>query len=318
LRRRQLVPLEVVMPEIRRRRVLHRFIRDRGVVVPVAATAAGLAMIGWGWLLQGRDYLPDLLLQVGSSLVLLVPLVLLGWMLEARMRRTEDRAHDIASGLAEIRSQVDDLGEATRSLIRSERADWEDAIEKARRAPDQETIAGLLRDAATLSVVASEGVRVGVPHTDLRLRFVPGPAAEVPLVLEEAGGTQVSELTWRPGEPFQVVARSVAEMLVARDAYPGDDDYDSGRLVMALLDVIEAGVAARTGRLPHPLGPLIELPNPQWAIASDGLHCRVRKYHIPAERLLDTAEDWRGHMLAKSWVDRTSFLQAYDLTLAIV
>jgi hypothetical protein len=286
-------------------------------VVPVAATAAGVAMIGWGWLLAGRDYLPDLLLQLGSSLVLLVPLVLLGWMLEARMRRTEDQAHDIASGLAEIRSQVDDLGEATRSLIRSEHADWQDAIEKARRAPDQEAIAGLLRDAAALSAVASTGVRAGVPRTDLRLRFVPGPDVELRLVLEQANGTRVSELTWRPDEPFHAVARWVADVLMARDAYPGDDGYDSGRPLMDLLDVIEVGVAARTGRLPHPLGPLIELPNPQWAVASDGLHCRERKYHIPAERLLDTAEDWRGHMLGKSWVDQTSFLQAYDLTLAI-
>src|SRR4051812_21930032 len=190
----------MVMPQIRRVNVVRRFIRDRGVVWPVAATVAGVAMIGWGWLLRGRTYLPDLLLQLGSSLVLLVPLVLLGWMLEARMRRTEDQAHDIASGLAEIRSQVDDLGEATRSLIRGERSDWEDAIEKARRALDQETVAGLLRDAARLSAVASAGVRVEVPRTDLRLRFVPGPAAELPLLLEQASGTRISDLTWGPGE----------------------------------------------------------------------------------------------------------------------
>lgn len=306
------------MPEMRRRRDIRRFVRDRGVVLPVAATMAGVAMIGWGWLIRGREYLPDLALQLGSSLVLLVPLVLLGWMLEARMRRTEDQAHDIASGLAEMRSQVDDIGEATRSFIRSERADWDDAIEKARRAPDQETITGLLRDAALLSAVASAGVRVQVPRTDLRLRFVPGPAAELPLLLEQTSGTRISDLTWSPGEPFHAVARSMAEVLVARYAYPGDDGYDSSALLTDLLDVIEVGVAARTGRPPHALGPLIELPNAQWAIASDGLHCRERRYHIPAERLLDTAEDWRGHMLAKSWVDRTSFLQAYELALAIV
>jgi hypothetical protein len=275
-------------------------------------------MIGWGWLLRGRDYLPDLLLQVGSSLVLLVPLVLLGWILEARLRDTEDQAHHIASGLAEMRSQVDDLSEATRNLIQRESADWDETIRKARRAPDQKLIAGLLRDGALMSAVASAGVRVEVPRTDLRLRFVPGPATELPLVVEQAHGARIGTLTWRPGEPFQTVARSVADVLTARDAYPGDDRYDSSQLLTDLLDVIEAGVAARTGRLPHALGPLIELPNAQWAVASDGLHCLVRKYHIPAERLLDTAEDWRAHMLGKPWVDHTSFLQAYDLALAIV
>lgn len=275
-------------------------------------------MIGWGWLLRGRDYLPDLLLQVGSSLVLLVPLVLLGRILETRLRDTADQAHHIASGLAEMRSQVDDLSEATRNLIQRERADWDEAIRKARSAPDQKLIAGLLRDGALMSAVASAGVRVEVPRTDLRLRFVPGPVTELPLVVEQAYGTRIGTLTWRPGEPFQTVARSVAEVLTARDAYPGDDRYDSSQLLTDLLDVIETGVAARTGRLPHALGPLIELPNAQWAVASDGLHCLVRKYHIPAERLLDTAEDWRAHMLGKPWVDHTSFLQAYDLALAIV
>lgn len=294
---------------IRRVRTLRRILLDRGVLLPVAATVVGFAMIGYGWVIEGRAYLPDLLLQLGSSLVLLVPLVLLGWLLEARMRRAEDQAHDIADGLARVRSQVDDLGEATRSLVLQERTDWTDTIRRAREAPDQELVCGLLRNAALLTAVAADGVRVPVPGSEMRLRFVPDPAAELPLTVERPDGGRLTELRWAPGEPADAVARTVAEVTQAHG--PGRD------VVMALLDVIEVGVAACTGGLPHTLGPLIELPNAQWAIATDGLHCRPRNYHIPVERLRDTAEDWRGHMLAKEWVDEPAFLEAYDLAVSL-
>lgn len=292
---------------IRRARTLRRILLDRGVLLPVAATVVGFAMIGYGWVIEGRAYLPDLLLQLGSSLVLLVPLVLLGWLLEARMRRAEDQAHDIADGLARMRSQVDDLGEATRSLVLRERTDWADTIRRARENPGQELVTGLLRNAALLTAVSAEGVRVPVPGSDARVRFVPAPGSELPLIVERPDGGRLTELRWRPDEPAEAVARAVSE--VTQSHAPGRD------VVMALLDVIEVGITATTGG--HPLGPLIELPNAQWAIASDGLHCRPRKYHIPADRLTDTAEDWRGHMLTKDWVNEPEFLQAYDLAVSL-
>lgn len=298
------------------KRPLRRIIWDRGVVLPVAATVVGFAMIGLGWVLEGSAYLPDLLLQLGSSLVLLVPLVLLGWLLEARMRNTENQAYDIATGLAQVRSQVDDLGEATRSLVLRERVDWADTIRRAREAPEQELVSGLLRNAALLSAVSPDGVRVGMPGTDLRVRFVPEAGGELPVTVEQPDGAQVAALRWRPDEPAGAVTLAVAEAVAAYDPR-ADTTADEPDLFTRLLDVIEVGVAACTGDLPHPLGPLVELPNAQWAVASDGLHCRTRKYHVPVERLRDTAEDWRGHMLGKPWVDRASYLQAYDLAVAL-
>ena len=76
--------------------------RDRSVLMLCIVTLTGIGLVAGGWLIQGRTYTPLLLLQLGGSLVLLVPLALLGLMLEDRVRRAENQLRDTAVQLSTL------------------------------------------------------------------------------------------------------------------------------------------------------------------------------------------------------------------------
>jgi hypothetical protein len=74
---------------------------------------------------------------------------------------------------------------------------------------------------------------------------------------------------------------------------------------------IRLGLERRDAASGRGLGPLVELANDQWAIATDGMYSLDRHYHIPANRLTDISEDWDSHMTGKPWVDPGKFGDAY-------
>lgn len=58
--------------------------------------------------------------------------------------------------------------------------------------------------------------------------------------------------------------------------------------------------------------------NKQWAVTDAGLHSiEPYQYEIPAERLLETANDstklydWPYHMAEKTWIDMAAFEEAF-------
>ncbi|MEV6346503.1 hypothetical protein [Actinoplanes sp. NPDC051851] len=76
--------------------------------------------------------------------------------------------------------------------------------------------------------------------------------------------------------------------------------------------MVRLAVSGRSGRAAVSLAEVIELPNPQWAVCTDGLRCRQRHYHIPALRLIAGTEDWPAYMSRHSWVDPALFKEAYE------
>ena len=296
---------------------------DRGVLLAVLATVAGIGMVAAGWIMSGSSYLPDVLLQVGSALVMLVPLVLLGWMIEVRLRRTEQRATSIATELTEVRqtvARIDDVGAATRARQEASRDYLERALAAVSEQPIGRNVARLLDVAIGASVVAGAGVRVTIPGTELRLRLnLESGAADQGLLLtiEHLDGTPIHEVGWPPDAAADTAAVDVADALVVHNLYPGDDRFDASALLRDVLETVRTGIIARTGPGARLLGPLIEIPGRQWAIASDGLYSLDRDYRIPAMRLWDSGEDWRGHMLSKQWVDRDDFLETYQVARAL-
>jgi hypothetical protein len=304
-------------------RTTRTLLRDRSLVGSVTITLVGAGMIAVGWVMSGPTYLPDVLLQVGSSLVLVIPLVQLGLMIENRLRRAEQRTASMVSELAGVRdavSRLDQVGTTTRALIESSRESWEAALAAVSDAPTQRNVARLVDRATSAGMLASGGFRVRIPGTELRLRYVLVPAAADPalrLTLERVDAEPVHSLMWTAGTPVETIARDIAEAAAALRLYPGDAEYDASRLLGDLLAGVRHGVVARDGDRPRRLGALVEVPGTQWAIADDGLYCLERDYRIPLERVGGTSEDWRSHMLAKSWVDRDDFLTAYGIASSV-
>lgn len=281
------------------------FLRDRSVLALGVVTIAGVTLVAAGWCIQGRAYVPGLLMQLGTSLMLLVPLALLGFMLEDRIRRTEEKVRAAAE-------QLDALTAITRERLSEHRRQREDLLRGAQREPTQAAIRGLLSDALEIGAVATSGGRVMIPGSSLRLRFR-SDDADIVARTEEMDGTVLEELRWRAGESAGTFAERLAVRLTAMSQYPRDRSFDPTTVFQQLLKLLEVGVESRTGERPYDLGPLIEIPNEQWAISSEGLFSLQRPYHISAERIINSHEDWPRYMRSQSWVDMQAFDQAYSL-----
>jgi len=268
-------------------------------------TLVGITLVTLGWVIQGRAYVPGLLMQLGTSLMLLVPLALLGFVLENRMRRAEEQIRATVA-------QLDTLTAVTRQQLSEHRRQREELFDTAQRDPAQGTIRLLLAEAAEIEAVVASGARVALPGTTLRLRFRP-VGTDVVAQAEEADGTIRGTVAWHEGESAAIFSERLAGELRSMDRYPGDSSFDPSAVLHQLLKLVQLGIEARTGVRSHDLGPLIEVPNEQWAISSDGLFSLTRPYRIPAKRILESHEDWPRYMSNQAWVNVPSFEEAYQL-----
>jgi hypothetical protein len=289
----------------------------------VGAAVLGTLLVVAGWVMQGRDYVPGLLLQIGSSLLLAVPLLLLGRVLEARLRRTEARAESISSGLADVRTQLDeatarieDLGDATRERIQQQREDDQSALRAAEQDISHASLVDLLARATRSGVVAAQGIRVQVPGAARWLRIRLDDRDGLPaltLTLENRAGRAPEPVRWPAGEPPQALAERLIDALHATGAPAAADLFDATELFRRVLGTLRCGFDNLGG-----LGgvcAIIEAPNDQWAITTDGLRSFQPPYRIPTERMLDLGEDWPRHMRQKDWVDDEKFIDAYRVAL---
>jgi uncharacterized membrane protein len=280
-------------------------IRDRSVLALAAVTVAGITLVASGWVIQGQAYVPGLLMQLGTSMMLLVPLALLGFILENRMRRAEEQIRATAA-------QLDTLTAVTRQRLAEHRQQREDLFSAANRNPTQEMLRSLLGEAVEVGAIAAGGARVQLPGHPIRVRFRPDDA-DVAAQAEEPDGTALGLVPWHAGEPVTIFAERLAARLRAVDRYPGDSSFDPTALLQRLLKLVQLGIEARTGERARDLGPLIETPNEQWAISSEGLFSLQRPYHIPVRRIIGSHEDWPRYMRTQAWVDAAAFDEAYLL-----
>src|SRR5215475_6674180 len=134
--------------------------RFSGGTVPTAVTVTGLAMIAAAWPLRNTSYWSGLLLQVGGTLSLLVPLLLLGRMLERWVERRESRGGIIPSDLSEIpprihtgAAELDARGQLTRQHLVDRHQEHERLFILAEREPTQARIRQLLRYTSNIEAI---------------------------------------------------------------------------------------------------------------------------------------------------------------------
>lgn len=284
-------------------------VRDRVFLVLGAVTVSGVALIAIGWVIQGKSYVPGLLQQLGSSLMLLVPLALLGFLLEGRLQRAEQQLRE---NREQLHSLVDTLTEVTRERLAATRRQQNQMFDEAKQAPSRPTLHALLAEAALMGAIAGSGVRVRVPETDLRLRFLArGP--DIAATVEDADGTPLGKVEWDPAETAASFAHELAGVLRKLGKYPGDHNYDPGLLFQRLLETVQLGVRWATGEDPRQLGPLIEVPNEHWAISTEGLYSLDQHYHIRADQITGGQLGWQRHVRSLGWVDEAAFDAAYAL-----
>ncbi len=121
-------------------------------------------------------------LEIGATLLLVVPLVFVERALERRVERVRSSTEESVGKVEEdVQTLRDEVGEATSGIgeLRAEFLDQvgqrrehdESAVTEAREAISWESIAALFDRAESLSAVSGAGVRVKLPHVWDRVRF---------------------------------------------------------------------------------------------------------------------------------------------------
>jgi len=280
-------------------------IKERSVLVLGSVTAVGIALVALGWSIQGSSYLPGLLMQLGTSMMLLVPLALLGLMLEDRIRHTEEELRTTAA-------RLETLTAVTRERLAAGRQQRDRLYETAKRAPQQHLLRALIEDAMEIGAIDPLGARVQVPGTSMRLRFRRQDSS-IQVQVEELDGSPLAHLAWDEGETPETFTQRLAGQLKAINRYPGDADYDPATILRRLLETVHLGVRARTGEHSDDVGHLIEVPNEHWVVSSEGLYSLQHHYHISTHSLISSHDDWPRHMRTMAWVDTAAFEEAYHL-----
>jgi hypothetical protein len=300
-------------------------------LILVVATLIGVLLVAAGWLIQGEEYLPGLLLQVGSSLVLLVPLLLLGRLLERRVRRTEQNTQALVSGLDDVQATVnantrrlDAMSDITRERIRDEQAADEASLRAAEADPTYERIRTLLGRTRDLQAISASGLRVAIAGSRRRVRLEPAERQETPsdppslrLVIEEEDGRPLRTVSWYRTEPTEEMTQRIERQLRDLSGDTGDVAFDATELLRQLLASLRLAIETHNGARPHELGSLAEVVNEQWAIADEGVYALDSEYSISRDRLVSTGEDWPTFMSSKPWVDGHRFQQAYRIALQL-
>jgi len=261
---------------------------------------------------------------VGGTLSLLVPLLLLGRMLERWVERRESRGGIIPSDLSEIpprihtgAAELDARGQLTRQHLVDRHQEHERLFILAEREPTQARIRQLLRYTSDIEAIPESGLRVGLRLLPVWLRFRVGDSAtDIAITVEDRAGRVIADGSWAPEQSERALLAKVARLAKQREPVvrrQGETPPVLSRLVAAL----RLAASARTGSREHDLGQLVEVVNEQWAISSDALFCLDRYYRVPASQLVDGRLDVRQHVLAKSWVKRDLFEEAFQTSTAL-
>jgi hypothetical protein len=289
--------------------------------------AFGGGLIFAGWQLESRDYLSSLLLEMGVTALLVVPLLWIEQLFERRLEAAAEEAREQVSGVAqeltavsqrleETRRGLSDLqGEMAERLQAAADADFR-LVRQARENVSLESVRALLNRAEELGALSPHGLRVVVPGQLERLRFrhvneldstgidaSPEPAIWVSV--EDATGAEIGiRAVWRPDDDPVDTLLALAEAWKRAGSYPGDHAINAEWIFERLITSLDIAIQGRRTRGDHQLHPLIEMLSAHWAMTDYGLEHVPDYYVIPRIELTSEngLEHWRKR--EKVWVEQ--------------
>lgn len=254
----------------------------------------------------------------------MVPLLLLGRTLERWVERRESRGGIIPSDLSDIPPRIhaaadefDARGQLTRQQLVDRHQERERLFVLAEREPTQTRIRQLLRYTSDIEAIPKSGLRVGLRLLPVWLRFRAGDSAtDIAITVEDRAGRVIADGSWAPEQPERALLAEVARLTKQKVSVVRRRE-ETPPVLNRLVAALRLAASARTGSRGHDLGQLVEVVNEQWAISSDALFCLDRYYRVPASQLVDARLDVRQHVLAKPWVRRDLFEEAFQTATAL-
>lgn len=300
--------------------------RNRALLI-FLLLALGLSAIGVGFALasNAEAYVSSSLLEIGATLLLVVPLVFVERLLERRVEsvraatqktvgKVEEDVKALREEVGEATSRIGELSAEFENRLGEQRRADESAIEEAKEATSWESIASLFDRATSLKSVSAAGIRVKLPGLWERVHFRPvtteppdGEHTEpmIWLSVEDAHGQDVGvRAIWKRGEKAVDPLLQLVDAWQKKGTYPGGSALDPDQLFTGLVEALELAIQSRTSeRGIEALHPLIEKVNDHWAITDFGLeYLGEPEYPIKKEDIASDPVSKREHMLEKTWV----------------
>ena len=315
--------------------MLSRIVRNLWLLAVVALEAVGLALLVLSFAIES-DRWAGVMVEFGSTLIMFAPLVLLGRNLERRIDRvrqaqfdfeaqqeeTASRVAALAEEVAHTRAQVkqthDELSRAVVTRLAANRKRDEELFRSVEAAPSHRVLSNALIRASVLGLIATAGCRVQLRQAPMYLWFQRAKRvtwfkrrrADLRLILQRTDGDPVRLIPWPRSRSVEDILTTVGEAVQASGDYPGDTVFEPGRVFADLSALFEVA-------LKQPVGPLVQLCPPQWAITSQAITSIDPEHSctIDLGKIGDVGTYEK--MIATSWLDRDSFDSACDCAKAL-
>jgi hypothetical protein len=292
--------------------------------------AVGAAVLIGGWRVEG--YAQSLMLGLGVTILLAVPVVFVGQALSTQVEGVRDTAEVVAGKVEALRQQMGapaamtDLDGLAASIDRDLRQSDEDTFSAYAAVPAWSNLAAILARAAQLDAIPASGVRVDLlTGSGDRLRVLRSPEGQssgrrfLKLSLEDVGGVPIEMVDWEEGTPIDEPLASITLALQRIARYPGAP-IRAQEVFARLGTVIRTAVEIRrTGAVPD-LPALFEIAGGgQWGLTTFGVQALdngVYSYTVTYDRLHE--EGFIRHVAAKGWVVKKDFEDAYYAATALM
>ena len=244
------------------------------------------------------------LVEIGVTIMLLVPLLLLTGLVERQMRgvreaqaeieatqaQTSERIEQLVADVAETREQVsrtrEELAETMKERLtrvaEAERA-MVDALESN---PSMTATRDALKRATELRLINDFGVCIPVGRSTF-LRFLPVPTQTYPgawstgetwpddvLVCRLGFGQELGgELLWSEKQTVEEFLESLAIRLRSVDNYPGDEKFSQQAPLVSLKRILSLALDEnRSGSVSGLRGIIAFIPNGGWTFTAEGIY----------------------------------------------
>jgi hypothetical protein len=271
----------------------------------------GLLFSAWASDRAGSSFLSGLLVEIGVTLFLLVPILTVTRRLEQRVVEAEDENRRQVSDLrqrvedaeATIVRTASELSEAIGERARVERVRLEQVFEELESDTSREGVLRALAEGRKRGFTGRSGPRVSLPYTNLYIRFqLIGES--LTLSLEAIDGKSVARHVWPKGQSTDDAFVAVAGILRREGMYPGDSAYRPGECFIELKRLLLTASRAEA-RGQSEVRDVIQIFGNQWVLTDENVVSVDPLYAISRKRLSES--DWREHMHEKTWLEAQDF-----------
>ncbi|MCW3813714.1 hypothetical protein ONA91_04475 [Micromonospora sp. DR5-3] len=295
----------------------------------VVATVAGIGTL-LAALAMTSDGLGDwgagVLVNIGASVLLIVPVYILTKRLDKRIERVGSETRSSVQALADrvetfeqdVERRIEDVAASVAAQLEQERHEDKAAFTALGSAPSRDSVLEALRRANELGLISQRrGPRVCVSDAwriFVRIDFNEAPdryfdEEEVSFTLETFDGNMLAVVLWPEDQDVEAVMVKLGRSLLRETSGEQLDVRGLFEGMSRALSIAQTDPERR---------PIWQVCPPQWVVTEHGIHTYGgAPYYGAATRALEGNARLATHIAEKTWVDPDSLDDAVAVALAL-